>query len=157
MKIARIIKSNSHVDYIGRVLDKLETAEPPSSEHFQFGQFVAIPTEATTMVGLIYNSQLINPEFGRLGPRLSSSAEMNGLTEQRLNACRIPTRNLSSPRRPLKSPNPLSTLAINLFKTWHSYPLPLATIEVGPSLPSPTTPHTAAPRGGGTLAPKPPE
>lgn len=79
MKIARIIKSNSHVDYIGRVIDKLETAEPPASEHFQFGQFVAIPTEAATMVGLIYNSQLINPEFGRLGPRLSSSAEMNAV------------------------------------------------------------------------------
>jgi hypothetical protein len=31
------------------------------------------------MVGLIYNSQLINPEFGRLGPRLSSSAEMNAV------------------------------------------------------------------------------
>jgi hypothetical protein len=79
MKIARIIKSNSHVDYIGRVLDKLETAAPPAPEHFQFGQFVAIPTGATTMVGLIYNSQLINPEFGRLGPRLSSSAEMNAV------------------------------------------------------------------------------
>ncbi|HEY9230917.1 MAG TPA: hypothetical protein VIS78_02195, partial [Blastocatellia bacterium] len=79
MKIARIIKSNSHVDYIGRVLDRLETAEPPAPVHFQFGQFVAIPTEATTMVGLIYNSQLINPEFGRLGPRLSSSAEMNAV------------------------------------------------------------------------------
>ena len=79
MKIARIIKSNSHVDYIGRVLDKLETAEPPAPEQFQFGQFVAIPTGETTMVGLIYNSQLINPEFGRLGPRLSSSAEMNAV------------------------------------------------------------------------------
>src|ERR1700754_906019 len=79
MRIARIIKSNSHVDYIGRVLDKLETAEPPAPDHFQFGQFVAIPTDASAMVGLIYNSQLINPEFGRLGPRLSSSAEMNAV------------------------------------------------------------------------------
>src|SRR3954470_9874998 len=79
MKIARIITSNSHVDYIGRVLDKLETSEPPAPEQFQFGQFVAIPTDATTMVGLIYNSQLINPEYGRLGPRLSSSAEMNAV------------------------------------------------------------------------------
>src|ERR1043165_5853735 len=79
MKIARIIKSNSHVDYIGRVLDRLESVEPPAPTHFQFGQFVALPTDTTTMVGLIYNSQLINPEFGRLGPRLSSSAEMNAV------------------------------------------------------------------------------
>src|ERR1041384_8471416 len=79
MRIARIITSNSHVDYIGRVLDKLETAEPPAPEQFQFSQFVAIPTGPTAMTGLIYNSQLINPEFGRLGPRLSSSAEMNAV------------------------------------------------------------------------------
>jgi hypothetical protein len=31
------------------------------------------------MVGVIYNSQLINPEYGRLGPRLSSSADMNAV------------------------------------------------------------------------------
>lgn len=79
MIIARIINSNSHVDYIGRVLDRLETPEPPAPEHFQFGQFVSIPAAATSMVGIIYNSQLINPEFGRLGPRLSSSAEMNAV------------------------------------------------------------------------------
>jgi hypothetical protein len=79
MIIARIINSSSHVDYIGRVLDRLETPEPPAPEHFQFGQFVSIPAGAATMVGIIYNSQLINPEFGRLGPRLSSSAEMNAV------------------------------------------------------------------------------
>jgi hypothetical protein len=61
-------------------------------------------------------------------------------------------RTLSSPLDPPKSPNPLSTLAINLPKTWHSYPLQLSTIEVGQSFPSPTTPHTRPPpdpaRGG---------
>src|SRR6185369_9979282 len=79
MKIAKIIKSNSHVDYIARVLDALDSAEPPAPEHYQFGQFVAIPADSQTMVGIIYNSQLINPEYGRLGPRLSSSAEMNAV------------------------------------------------------------------------------
>ncbi|MFP5262870.1 MAG: hypothetical protein ACLGJB_13275 [Blastocatellia bacterium] len=79
MRIARIVKSNSHVDYIGRVLDRLDSADPPSPEHYQFGQFVAIPCGPTVMVGIIYNSQLINPEYGRLGPRLSSSAEMNAV------------------------------------------------------------------------------
>src|SRR5262245_17430555 len=79
MIIARIINSNSHVDYIGRVLDRLETPEAPAPEHFQFGQFVTIPTDAPPMVAISYHSQLINPEFGRLGPRLSSSAEMNAV------------------------------------------------------------------------------
>ncbi|HKP85596.1 MAG TPA: hypothetical protein VJZ26_05850 [Blastocatellia bacterium] len=79
MRIAKIVKSNSHVDYIARVLDPLDSAEPPAAEHYQFGQFVTIPTDSRAMVGIIYNSQLINPEYGRLGPRLSSSAEMNAV------------------------------------------------------------------------------
>jgi len=77
MKIARIVKSNSHVDYVARILDRLETAEPPAPVHYGFGQFVMIDTDQTKTVGVIYNSQLINPEYGRLGPRLSSSQLMN--------------------------------------------------------------------------------
>src|SRR5215211_5364234 len=79
MKIAKIVKSNSHVDYIGRVLDRLDSADPPAPEHYQFGQFVSIPVDISMVVGIIYNSQLINPEYGRLGPRLSSSADMNAV------------------------------------------------------------------------------
>jgi hypothetical protein len=79
MRIAKIVKSNSHVDYIGRVLDRLDSAEPPAPGHYQFGQFVSIPTDSPLIVGIIYNSQLINPEYGRLGPRLSSSADMNAV------------------------------------------------------------------------------
>jgi hypothetical protein len=79
MKIAKIIKSNSHVDYVGRVLDRLDTAEPPAPEHYQFGQFVSVASGAVDVVAIIYNSQLINPEYGQLGPRLSSSAEMNSV------------------------------------------------------------------------------
>ncbi len=79
MRIAKIVKSNSHVDYIGRVLDALDSSDTPSPEDYMFGQFVSIPAGVTTTVGVIYNSQLINPEYGRLGPRLSSSAEMNAV------------------------------------------------------------------------------
>lgn len=79
MKIARIVKSNSHVDYVGRVLDKLDTAKAPTPEAYRFAQFVVIPSEAATTCGIIYNSQLINPEYGRLGPRLSGSPQMNAV------------------------------------------------------------------------------
>src|SRR5512138_3421226 len=79
MKIAKIVKSNSHVDYVGRVLDKLDTAEPPAPEQFRFGQFVVIPADASTTFGIIYNSELINPEYGRLGPRLSGSSRLNAV------------------------------------------------------------------------------
>jgi hypothetical protein len=44
-----------------------------------------------------------------------------------------PTQNLSSPRTPSKPPNPLYPLAIYISKTWHSYPHPLATIEIAPN------------------------
>src|SRR5688572_10133412 len=79
MKIARIVKSNSHVDYVGRVLDGLDTTAVPAPEDYRFARFVTIPNEAYTTFGIIYNSQLVNPEYGRLGPRLSSSAEMNAV------------------------------------------------------------------------------
>jgi hypothetical protein len=79
MKIGKIVKSNSHVDYIGRVLDRLDSPEPPAPEHYRFGQFVSIPNGAAATVAVIYNSQLINPEYGRLGPRLSSSPDMNAV------------------------------------------------------------------------------
>ena len=79
MRIANIVKSNSHVDYIGRVLDRLDSVEAPSPNDYRFGQFVFIRDDSSNMVGVIYNSQLINPEYGRLGPRLSSSMEMNAV------------------------------------------------------------------------------
>jgi hypothetical protein len=79
MKIAKIIKSNSHVDYVGRVLDRLDAIEPPAPRDYQFGQFVCVPLDSTVMVGLIYNSLLINPDYAQLGPRLSSSADMNAV------------------------------------------------------------------------------
>ncbi len=79
MLIAKIVKSNSHVDYVGRVLDRLDSAQPPAPEHYRFAQFVSIPTGEGSMIGVIYNSLLINPDYDRLGPRLSGSAEMNSV------------------------------------------------------------------------------
>jgi hypothetical protein len=79
MKIGKIVKSNSHVDYVGRVLDRLDSAEPPAPVDYQFGQFVTVASDSATVVGIIYNSQLINPEYGQIGPRLSGSSEMNAV------------------------------------------------------------------------------
>src|SRR5574341_1239653 len=77
MLIAKITKSNSHVDYFARVLDSLETSANLSPSDFQFGQFVKIAVGQTEVIGVIYNSQLINPEYGNYGPRLSTPAELN--------------------------------------------------------------------------------
>jgi hypothetical protein len=86
MKIAKIVKSNSHIDYVGRVIDSLDAAEPPSSEDFGFGNFVSLPvTENTEIVGVIYNSMLINPEYANFGPRLSPKPELGSFSPDYLN------------------------------------------------------------------------
>jgi len=85
MYIAKIINSNSHVDYVARVLDSLEIAEPPQSTDYHFGQFVKISFKDKAgnspgrAIGVIYNSQLINPEYGNYGPRLTAPPELNAV------------------------------------------------------------------------------
>lgn len=79
MRIARIIKSNSHVDYAARVLDALETPMPPAPTDYQFGQFVKVISGNREIIAVIYNSQLLNPEYGNFGPRLSTPPELNSI------------------------------------------------------------------------------
>lgn len=79
MLIAKIIKSNSHIDYAARVLDSLETDAAPGPGDYGFGQFVGIGLGEGRAVGVIYNSQLINPEYGNYGPRLSTPSELNNV------------------------------------------------------------------------------
>ena len=77
MKIAKIIGSNSHVDYVGRVIDVLDADDAPGAEDYGFAQFVALPLgEGLDVVGVIYNTELLNPEYGQLGPRLSPPVEL---------------------------------------------------------------------------------
>jgi hypothetical protein len=85
-KLAKIIKSNSHVDYVGRVIDRLDADEPPAPSDYGFAQFVSMPLDdGSEVVGVIYNSQLINPEYGNFGPRLSSAADNSVLSPDYLN------------------------------------------------------------------------
>ena len=79
MLIAKIIKSNSHVDYAARVLDSLETSGAPEISDYGFAQFVKIAVGEGEVVGVIYNSQLVNPEYGNYGPRLSTPPELNSV------------------------------------------------------------------------------
>ena len=86
MKIAKIVKSNSHVDYVGRVIDSLDVAEPPSADEYGFAQFVSLPLEnKEEIVGVIYNSILINPDYANYGPRLSPKPELGGFSPDYLN------------------------------------------------------------------------
>ena len=86
MKIARIVSSNSHIDYIARVIDALDAAAPPNSEDFGFAQFIKLPLEdETQVVGVIYNSMLVNPEYSNFGPRLSPKPELASFSPDYLN------------------------------------------------------------------------
>lgn len=71
MKIAKIVSSNSHIDYIARVIDARETDTPPTGEDHGFGRFVGLDGD---IVGVVYDSRLVNPEYGSFGPRLAPRA-----------------------------------------------------------------------------------
>lgn len=84
-KIAKIVKSNSHVDYVGRIINALDVDVPPDPSAYGFGQFVSIPLDNADIIGVIYNSALINPEYGSFGPRLSPAPELAVLSPDYLN------------------------------------------------------------------------
>jgi hypothetical protein len=79
MRIAKIVRSNSHVDYVARVFGPHEIAEDVSPNDYRFGQFVKIAGHGGEVVGVIYNSFLINSAYGDFGPRLSTSQEQNAI------------------------------------------------------------------------------
>src|ERR1700750_2619094 len=85
-RIPKIVSSNSHVDYVARVVDELDADEPPAPEDYGFAQFVCVPVaEGEEVVGVVYNSQLANPDYGSFGPRLSSHKELKVLSPDVLN------------------------------------------------------------------------
>ena len=86
MFIAKIVASNSHVDYVGRVIDPLDVEAPPGAEDYGFAQFVSLPIGGgLEVIGVIYDTQLLNPEYGQFGPRLSPRAELAVLSPDYLN------------------------------------------------------------------------
>lgn len=85
MKIAKIVKSNSHIDYIGRVIDELDTATPPRAADYGFAQFVRLPLDGEEIIGVIYNSLLVNPDYANYGPRLSPKPELGTFSPDYLN------------------------------------------------------------------------
>lgn len=86
MNIAKIVKSNSHIDYIGRVIDVLDSISPPKAEDYGFAQFVRLPIEENKeIIGVVYDSVLVNPEYSNYGPRLSPKPELKGFSPDYLN------------------------------------------------------------------------
>ncbi len=77
MIVGKIIQSNAHNDYVCQVYQRDEVKSPPAREDYAFGRFVRIRLDDDrSLVGLIYDTRLFNPEFGRLGPRLSPQEDL---------------------------------------------------------------------------------
>lgn len=83
--IGKIVKSNTHIDYICQTWNAGETDLMPQSTDYTFGTFVGIELDAPSggaaggvdrIIGVIYNTLLLNPDFGNLGPRLSARQEL---------------------------------------------------------------------------------
>ncbi|MBU6230268.1 MAG: hypothetical protein KGQ93_11310 [Cyanobacteria bacterium REEB459] len=75
-RLGKVVKSNSHCDYVVQVDDQQDVTSPPCPEDCGFGQFVSFDDETRHWaVGLVYNSQLFNPLFLNQGPRLSSEPD----------------------------------------------------------------------------------
>ena len=79
--IGKIVKSNTHIDYVCQVYNAGEVEPRPEPPDYSFGTFVAIDLDgedpaAGCLVGVIYNTLLMNPDFGNLGPRLSPRHEL---------------------------------------------------------------------------------
>lgn len=76
MRLGKVVKSNSHCDYIVQLDDEMAVAQPPGPDDYGFGCFVKLETQARHWaVGLIYNSQLFNPTYLNTGPRLVSEPD----------------------------------------------------------------------------------
>ncbi len=97
MIIGKIVKSFSHINYICQIYGPLEIETPPDVVEYTFGRFVRVAgpsgildlsrprreddqsmNEESTCytVGVIYDTQLLNPAFGSLGPRLSNETQV---------------------------------------------------------------------------------
>jgi hypothetical protein len=93
MIIGKVVTSNSHITYVCQVYGAGETETQPAPADCAFGQFVRVALRrmpaprassanasgesapALWAVGIIYDTILLNPAFGTLGPRLSSAEQ----------------------------------------------------------------------------------
>jgi hypothetical protein len=77
MRLGKVVKSNSHCDYIVQLYDRMDVVDPPQPDDYGFGSFVKLEEldGRHWAVGIIYNTQLFNPMFLNAGPRLSSEPD----------------------------------------------------------------------------------
>jgi len=97
MFIGKIVKSDSHINYVCQIYGPREVEIEPGPADYSFGRFVRVAIRSaqtddasttpgfmsgpgqepvTYAVGVIYDTILLNPAFGTLGPRLSNETQV---------------------------------------------------------------------------------
>lgn len=80
-EIGKIIGSNSHIDYICEIYTERMRENSPNPTDYEFGEFVyikkTIQNQERAFIGLIYDTQIVDPDQGRTGPRLAQPEEQN--------------------------------------------------------------------------------
>jgi hypothetical protein len=77
--LGKLLRSTGHSDYLAQIYGPGEIDQPPAPADYALGTFVQIPlvtTPASWLVGVIGDTLLFNPDFGRLGPRLTAGADL---------------------------------------------------------------------------------
>jgi hypothetical protein len=73
--LGKVVKSNSHCDYIVQLDTPNDVENPPKIEDYGFGQFVKFDSHRHWAVGIVYDTQLFNSTFMNSGPRLTSAPD----------------------------------------------------------------------------------
>ncbi len=88
LTLGKIVKSNGHTDYVCQIYGRYEQEPVPQPVNYALGTFVSVELQgqgAGYLVGLIYDTVLLNPDFGSLGPRLSPETELGSFAPDYLN------------------------------------------------------------------------
>jgi len=87
VQLGTVVKSTTHVDYVCQVYGPGDVPSLPKPETYAFGVFVRVGLSAGSgwLIGLVHDTILLNPEFGRLGPRLSPPADLEIFSPDYLN------------------------------------------------------------------------
>ncbi len=73
--LGKVVKSNSHCDYVVQLDTPNDVESPPEIEDYGFGQFVKFDSHRHWAVGIVYDTQLFNSSFMNSGPRLTSAPD----------------------------------------------------------------------------------
>ncbi|KPQ34258.1 MAG: hypothetical protein HLUCCA11_15175 [Phormidesmis priestleyi Ana] len=73
--LGKVVKSNSHCDYVVQLDTHNDVDSPPEIEDYGFGQFVKFESDRHWAVGIVYDTQLFNSSFMNSGPRLTSAPD----------------------------------------------------------------------------------